>query len=127
MQESIDANSQEFRYFNPQTREELIKFRDRFPKTALRYGVCYNVIQRNGRLFCPLHPALNEGKDLREGHCDIDHLCDTAVNFNSWDKEKQKEFLQFLESKKLDNITYSMLMENNGLLSEFNQLKKKTK
>jgi len=123
MQEAIDANSQEFRFFHPQTREELIKFRDRYPKTALRYGVCYNLIQRNGQFFCPLHPALNNAKDLREGHCDIDHLCDTAVHFNSWDKEKQTKFLLFLETKKLDHLDYSILMENNGLLLEFNSLR----
>lgn len=119
MQEAIANNSQEFRYLHPGTREDLIKFRDRFPKTALRHGVCYNLIERNGRFFCPLHPALHNGKDLREGHCDIDHLCNTAVQFNSWDKERQQEFLELLKSKNFDNLDYSIAMENDSLLIEF--------
>ncbi|MFH0701357.1 MAG: hypothetical protein V2A62_02890 [Candidatus Woesearchaeota archaeon] len=123
MKEAIEENSQEFRFLHPQTREELVKFRERFPKICLRNGVCYNLVRKNGQLFCPLHPTLNNGKDLREGHCDLDHLCDTAIQFNFWEKEKQTRFLLFLETKKLDNVDYSFGMGKGSLLMEFNGLK----
>ena len=123
IEEAINENSREFRFLHPQTREELVKFRERFPKTCLHEGVCYNLVRKNGQILCPLHPSLNNGKDLRERHCDIDHLCDTAVQFNSWNNEKQTQFLLFLETKKLDNIGYSLMIGNNSLLMEFNELK----
>jgi len=123
--EAIQANTEEFRLLHPQTPEELIKFRDRFPKQALRNGVCYNLICVDGQLLCPLHPFRNKGKDLREGHCEINHLCNTAQHFNSWQSDWQKEFLEFIEKKKLDNIDYSLGMDDDRWLVEFYCLKDK--
>lgn len=117
--EAIEDNIQEFRFLHPQTREELLKFRDRFPKIALRNGVCYNLIRKNGQLLCPLHPLQNQGKELREGHCEVDHLCNTAVQFNSWNSDLQKKFLGWIALKNLDNIDYSLGMEDNYWLIEF--------
>jgi len=125
--EAIKANNEEFRFLHPQTREELLKFRDRFPKQALRDGVCYNLISKNGQLLCPLHPFMNNGKDLREGHCEINHLCNTAIHFNSWEAEQQKEFLEFIGAKQLDNIDYSLGMDDDRWLVEFYCLKDKNK
>ena len=46
----------------------------------LRNGVCRNLIEGNGMLFCPLHPK-RVGKDLRTGHCDINYFCRTAKEY----------------------------------------------
>lgn len=99
---------------------EFLAFRDRtFPDDLLN-GVCRNLIEEKGRLICPLHPSRHNGKDLRKGHCDINFLCKAAKEFAGWDKRKRERFLQFLQDKKVDSIDYSLKMENNSWLEEFN-------
>ena len=123
IKQAVFKNNLEFKHATPKTEEEFIQFRDRRPNMDLRNGVCRNLIQEEGCFRCPLHPA-RHGKDLRIGHCDIEYLCNTAKAFEQWDEEKKKRFIAFVESKKLDNVTYSILMDNNSLLKEFNELRK---
>jgi hypothetical protein len=114
VKEAVRRNTLEFRKF-----KNLEKFRDRAGKWDLRYGVCRNVVMIRGKVFCPLHPARNKGKDLRKGHCDVDYLCKTAKVFSKWNKEKQKKFLEFVEGKGLDVIEYSVGVDDGSLLKEF--------
>ncbi|HIG93051.1 MAG: hypothetical protein QT02_C0011G0014 [archaeon GW2011_AR9] len=119
IQESVVKNTQEFNQANPKSDHEFTSFRDRRPPMDLRNGVCRNLIEEQGCFVCPLHPARHEGKDLREGHCDVDYLCSTAEAFATWDKAKQQQFILFIESKKLDNLQYSISMDEGKLLQEF--------
>jgi len=115
IQEAIKKNTLEFQQFQ----DNLEKFRDRAFPMDLRKGVCRNLIQINTRILCPLHPLQNNGKDLREGHCDIDHLCITAKRFSGWDPKRRERFLNFLKQKKLDLIDYSLGMDQGNLMEEF--------
>ena len=81
IKEAIKLNIQEFELVNGNDEQGLLGFRDRADAYDLRFGVCRNLIESDRKLFCPLHPALHQGKDLREGHCEIDHLCRTAREF----------------------------------------------
>jgi hypothetical protein len=119
IEEAIKKNTAEFYELNPKTEEELLAFRDRRPASDLRNGVCRNLIEDKEKLFCPLHPKRNNGKDLRKGHCDVDYFCKTAKIFMTWSEEKQQKFVKFIEDKKLDNINYSIMMDRNRLLEEF--------
>ena len=125
IQKAIDSNTKEFVKANPQTKEDFLKFRDRRYKMDLRNGVCRNLIAEQGCFLCPLHPTRHENEkrvtkeDLRKGHCDINYLCRTAKEFQGWSKEKQKDFLQFVDAKKLTNLEYSMKMDKDFLLKEF--------
>ena len=123
LQQAIQLNTQEFQELNPQTESQFLRFRERAPRMDLRNGLCRNLIEKDHKLLCPLHPEQNLGKDLRETHCDTNHLCLTAKEFNSWDKQKQLLFLQFIKNKSLDNIDYSIKMDNHSLLKEFKSLK----
>ncbi|MBW2987600.1 hypothetical protein KY336_03545 [Candidatus Woesearchaeota archaeon] len=91
-------------------------------------GVCRNVIfmkDKKGvtRVLCPLHPKMNKGKEMRNDQdCLINYLCKTAVAFNRWNKKKQERFIKFLKSKKLNVIEYSLGMDNDRWLKEFEDL-----
>jgi hypothetical protein len=123
--EAIHQNTLEFQEANPQTTQEYTAFRDRASVFDLRYGVCRNLIKlENQQLGCPLHPVRHNNIDLREGHCDIDYLCDTAKTFATWNREKQEQFLAFIQLKKLDNITYSIEIDTGKLLIEFKSKQK---
>ncbi|MBI2662030.1 hypothetical protein HYX11_01060 [Candidatus Woesearchaeota archaeon] len=118
--EAITLNTNEFHRANPQTKQEFLAFRNRTELYNLRFGVCRNLILLpSGRLGCPLHPFLHNGKDLREGHCDINYLCKTAKKFSVWKPEKQHAFLNFIKSKNLNNIEYSLQIDNDSLMNEF--------
>jgi hypothetical protein len=83
-------------------------------------GVCFNVIHENGEIFCPLHPARNNGKDLRDDVCDKNHMCKAFYMFyNQWDDKTRKKFIDFIKSKNLDWYSYSIGMDNNSLFEEF--------
>ncbi|PIN73722.1 hypothetical protein COV20_05880 [Candidatus Woesearchaeota archaeon CG10_big_fil_rev_8_21_14_0_10_45_16] len=116
--EAIDKNTEEFALIPEKDERSLLTFRDRAYTSDLRDGVCRNLIKKDGCFLCPLHPALNK-KDLRIGHCDVNFLCDTAKKFADWDEKKQQRFTFFIESRKLDNISYSMQMSSGSLLAEF--------
>ena len=117
--QAIHKNTAEFLEVLPTTEEEFLSFRDRRPAMDLRQGVCRNLIEEKSCFLCPLHPARHEGKDLRIGHCDVDYLCETAQAFETWDEEKKNAFVKFIEHKKLDNLTYSMMMDKGKLMEEF--------
>lgn len=126
IKEAIEINTQEFHQANPKTDEELLKFRNRCELYNLRFGVCRNlIILPTGQIGCPLHPFLHNGKDLREGHCDINYLCITAKIFTTWSAEKQQAFLNFINNKHLNNIEYSLQIDNETLLKEFSKLTEK--
>ncbi len=119
IKQAVFKNNLEFKHANPQTEEDFLKFRDRRPNMDLRHGVCRNLIQEKGCFLCPLHPARHQEKDLRIGHCDTNYLCNGAKAFEKWSEEKKRRFLAFIESKKLENVEYSIGMDNNSLLQEF--------
>ena len=86
-------------------------------------GICANLIFKDGKFFCPGHPALHSGKDYREvdKDCERDEHdgCKTFILFQKWDKEMQNKFIDFIKSKNLDSYTYSIKMDNDSLLKEF--------
>jgi len=116
---AISDNTREFNSCDSASENDLLRFRDRALATNLRYGVCRNLIVREGKMLCPLHPLLNKGKDLRIGHCDVDYFCETALVFAQWNDLKKKNFLEFIDLKKLNNISYSLKMVEGELLNEF--------
>ena len=122
---SIHKNTLEFKDLNPKNKSDLLKFRDRSFSSDLRDGVCRNLIEgkigKKTGVHCPLHPSLNKNDDLRIGHCDTNYLCKTAKHFEKWSKKKKDLFLKFVKSKKLDDISYSIMMDKNKLLEEFDQ------
>jgi hypothetical protein len=82
-------------------------------------GICKNIIRfADGKLGCPLHPAV-QGEDMRIGHCDIAHLCKAAELFDRWDSSRQERFLDFIEKKKLNWYDYSIRIDNDELIEEF--------
>ncbi len=122
--EAIKFNTKEFKFVNLEKESSLINFRDRARPSNLRHGVCRNLINKDGKLLCPLHPSLNKGKELREGHCDVNYLCKTAKEFQYWYEEKQQRFLNFINDKNLDNVSYSIKMDKGTLLKEFEEKEK---
>jgi len=89
-------------------------------------GICASLILKDDKFFCPGHPAINSGRDYRnlDPDCDKDFLCKTFGLFQHWDEDKQKKFLEFLKEKKdsgMDIFTYSIRMDNNSLLKEFEE------
>ncbi len=116
--EAIRLNTIEFKNINPQVKAQFIKFRERAHPADLRHGVCRNLIGHGSQIFCPLHPTLHQ-EDLRKNHCDIDYLCKTAKEFAQWNQEKQERFILFVKEKNIDNLEYSIRMDDNSLLKEF--------
>ena len=118
---AIKKNTLEFESLAPKERSEFIAFRDRNYSYNLRSGVCRNLISSKCQIYCPLHPLRHEDKeeDMRLGHCDIHHLCKTAKKFKNWSDQLKEKFILFIKSKKLDNISYSLKMDDGSLLREF--------
>ena len=114
VKEAIKRNTIEFKKIN-----NLRKFRDRADKWDLNQGVCRNVVKMGKRVYCPLHPGCNAGRDLRRDHCDTDYLCETAQKFKKFSKKKQKEFLGFVKDKKMDTIEYGIKIDDGSLMKEF--------
>jgi oligoribonuclease (3'-5' exoribonuclease) len=90
-------------------------------------GICANAIFKDGNFFCPGHPILNQGRDYRglDKDCEKEEYdgCKAYILFQTWDKQKQKQFLDFIKSKKLDSFAYSIRMDNDSLLKEFEKKK----
>jgi len=95
------------------------KWGERSPCYVRGCGICYNVILEGEEAYCPLHPLRNNGKELRDDDCDFDYMCRTFKLFKSWSEDKQKRFVDFLKSKKLDWYEYSVGMDTSTLLDEF--------
>jgi hypothetical protein len=118
IQETVRLNTIEFNEINPRVKAQFMKFRDRAHPSNLRNGVCRNLIEKGGNIFCPLHPTLHD-EDLRRNHCDIKHLCGTAKKYAEWNQDKQEKFISFVANKNIDNLEYSMGMDKGTLLKEF--------
>ena len=86
-------------------------------------GICKNLtVLPDGRVGCPLHPVWNEGNDLRLKHkdCNTKYLCKVFFKYvNDWDDAKRQRFLDFVDSLKLDWFDYSIKMDDDSLLKEF--------
>ncbi|HIH11944.1 TPA: hypothetical protein HA241_07170 [Candidatus Woesearchaeota archaeon] len=119
IRQAINDNTKEFQERKPKTETEFLSFRDCYEAMDLHHGVCRNLVQEKGCFHCPLHPARHNDKDLRINHCDVDYLCPTARSFATWDKKRQDHFLQFIEKQDVDNVTYSIKMDNGEMLKEF--------
>ena len=121
IKEAIRKNTLEKNHHNPKTKEEFVAFRARSHSQHLRAGVCRNLVEEKGCVLCPLHPTKHE-EDLRIGHCDVNYLCKTAKEFETWDETTQMAFLYFIQNKELDNLDYSLKMDNHSLLQEFKEI-----
>lgn len=127
--EGIEKNTLEFRE-HAQKGRSLKEFMNR-SKDLRQCGVCRNLVYdvEKDVVLCPVHPDMNSGVDLRIDHhyCDVLHVCKAAFFFDLWDDERKRDFLKFLKKKKkqgeLDWYTYSMGMNDDSLLQEFEGLK----
>ena len=88
-------------------------------------GVCFNVIYKDEKFYCPGHPEINNGRDFRnlDKDCERQFECKTHFILNKWDKEKQEKFIEFIKSKKLDSYVYSIKMDNGSLMKDFEKKK----
>ena len=84
-------------------------------------GICANLVFKDGAFYCPGHPLLHQGRDYRDldPDCSKDFVCKTYRLFQLWDEKKQQKFLDFLKAKNFDSFAYSIKMENNSILEEF--------
>lgn len=89
-------------------------------------GICASLIHKNDKFYCPGHISIHGKRDYRnlDSDCDKDFVCRTFGLFQEWDKDKQKRFIDFIKSKKVDSFTYSIKMDNNSLLNEFEKKEK---
>ncbi|NQU79682.1 hypothetical protein HQ545_07995 [Candidatus Woesearchaeota archaeon] len=125
----IEKNTYEY-IDNKSKNKALQEFMNR-SKERHSSGICQNLVydKEKDKIFCPMHPELNSGKDIRLDHhyCDILHVCKTSFLFDLWDNKRKNDFLKFLRKKsrkdKLDWYTYSSKMTDNTLLEEFEGLK----
>ena len=118
LEEAFRKNTLTFKQF-----KDIASFAARENCGAVRAcGVCNNLVHKDGKIVCPLHPQI-AGEDLRDRtFCYKSYLCDTAERFNDWPEKKQKAFLEFIKSKKPDWYTFSMNIENGAWLKEFQNL-----
>lgn len=71
-------------------------------------------------ITCPLHPAENNGIELRKGQCDLAFMCETQKMFHKeWGEWTKNKFVEFIYQKDLDWFEYSKKMHNNSLVKEF--------
>lgn len=104
----------------------LDEFRARGEDKLSCSGGCKSLIKKNGMIVCALHPLQNDGKDYRDKHCNKNYLCKTFKSFLEWDEGKRKRFLALIESKKLDHYSYSMGMDSDKFLKEFEKMESKS-
>lgn len=116
IREAIHKNTKEFEEWKGTITEFVT--RSKFIRNC---GVCFGVIEQDGKVFCPAHPNLNNGIDLRANECDTSYLCKAAFAFKNWDKETQNKFKTFIKSKNLDWYSFSIGMDNDTLLKEFQE------
>lgn len=100
--------------------------REEFSKRGEEYlsscGGCKSLIKKDDRIICGLHPMQNKGVDYRDKVCEKNYMCNTFKAFLTWDKSKQGKFVKFIRDKKLNNWTYSMGMDSDKFLKEFEKL-----
>ncbi|MFH1063815.1 MAG: hypothetical protein V1729_01910 [Candidatus Woesearchaeota archaeon] len=127
--QGIEKNTKEFNS-HVQRGKPMKEFMNR-TKDVRECGICANMTYdvKTDAIYCPLHPEVNQGVDLRIDHpyCDILHVCTTAYFYDLWDAERKKEFIKFLKKKRrdgnLDWYKYSIGMSDDSLLQEFEGLK----
>ncbi len=103
---------------------DLGRFLDK-PTSVRPCGVCRNVVlHAEDQVFCPAHPLVNEGADYRDKVCNKSYNCRTKKIFETWDDDKQLEFIRFIKSLQLDFIDFSLKMDNSELLKAFMKHKK---
>ncbi len=126
IEEGLAKNTLEWKQYDTSTLEGKRKFMERSTIEDLRQcGICRNlIIFDDWSIGCPLHPSLNGGIDIRDGHCDIKHLCKAAYEFPTWDRKKQEDFREFIRSKDLDWHSYSIGMDTGKLLGAFKRKRK---
>ncbi len=99
---------------------------DRFIKESedhlSRSGGCKSLVFKDGRIVCALHPLQNKGKDLRDKNCNKNYLCETFKRFKTWNRTKQKKFVDFIMGKDMDNYEYSIGMDSGEFLKEFEKI-----
>ncbi len=110
---ALKKNTEEYKKY-----KDKIKFRDRSKKLR-KCGICKNLILKRNKIYCSLHPEQNKDKDLRIGHCDVKFICKAARKYDKWPDDTRKKFLKFIKDKKIDWYDYSIKMDNNILLKEF--------
>jgi hypothetical protein len=121
--EGIKKNTKEYHSYS--SKKEFMK--RSHADSVRKSGVCRNVIfsdKKETKVMCPLHPAFNEAneaKDLRENHCDIYYLCKAAFCFSMWNEKKKNKFIEFIKSKKPDWYEFSMGMDSDAFLNEFEE------
>jgi len=120
LERAIDNNTQTY---NEAKDKKL--WGQRSPNYVHTSGVCYNVIRKGNEVFCPLHPLRNKGIDLRDKDCDINYMCLTYKTYLKWDLGKRKRFIIFLSLKSRDWYEYSMGMDSDSILNEFENLEQK--
>lgn len=115
---AIRRNTAAFAQLLPGDEAALLGFRDR---EAPHDVVCVNCIEEEpGVLGCPLHPTRHASRDLRQGHCMAEFLCQTAALYRKeWSQETRARFTAFVRARRLDNYEYSRLMVNDELLEAF--------
>lgn len=100
------------------------------PNELRESGICRNITfigydKKSGNVIvgCPAHPELNDpNNDVRLNHCDIIHLCKLTQVFDSWDEKKRNTFFEFLKKRVengMDWFEYSIKMDNDELMKEF--------
>ncbi len=94
-------------------------FSRRGEKVLSDCGGCKSLIKKDDRVVCGLHPELNDGKDYRDKVCEKNYLCNAFKKFMKWDKKKQDKFVKFILKKKLSNWDYSIGMDSDSFLKEF--------
>ena len=124
---TIKTNTKELKDY-----KDLKTFRNRkgplFPiKDSGIKGLCPNVTKLKDNTYgCALHPKQND-KDYRGYFCYRAYLCETQKQFQSWDKETQKDFLNYLKSLNLDVYDFSIQMDNDKILKNYINKKKNQK
>ena len=140
-QRAADSFHKQTRQFQsyPDTKFAKVEFRERTKFDDLNScNFCKNLILKSNQsvkeittakkldLFCPLHPALNNGSDLRAGHCDTDYMCNMQIEFHNMDKHKKQKFLAWLRKRiKQDDIdwySYSVNMDTDVFYKEYRKL-----
>lgn len=75
--------------------------------------------KKNLDITCPLHPAENDGVELRKGECDFKFMCAGQRQFHTWDDRKRQAFVAYIVSLDLDWFTYSVRMHDDTILHDF--------
>jgi hypothetical protein len=103
----------------------LDEFKKRSCNRLSASGGCKSLIKKDCGMVCGLHPLQHDGKDYRDENCHKKYLCKAFKAFLEWDSDKQKKFLEFIDGKNLNNYTYSMGMDSDKLLKEFEAIEGK--